>query len=114
MTGRARIFGFAAAGVLVAALIWLTASGTAAYLYALHLESKWSKAKPKTKTDLEKHLHFYSLREIQPHDSPWSNGYELEDGERMMQYRLLWNKNCPLDVVYDRNDAIQAIFTSYE
>ena len=102
------------ATALIAALIWLTATGTTAYLYALHLESQWSKADPKTKPDLEKFLYCYSLREIQPKDSMWGNGYDLKDGERMMQYGILWNKKCPLDVVYDKDDNISAIFPSYE
>jgi hypothetical protein len=31
---------------------------------------------------------------------------------RMVQYSLLWH--APLDVVYDAEDRIQAIYTSYE
>ena len=114
MNKRTRIIGIAAVTALIAAFIWLTATGATAYLYALHLESKWSKADPKTKVDMEKYLHFYSLQEIQPKDSMWGSGYALKDGERMMQYRILWNKNCPLDVVYDKDDTISAIYTSYE
>ncbi len=102
------------AAALMAAFIWLTASGTAAYLYARHLESQWSKAAPKTKADLEEYLHFYSMREIQPQDSIWGKGHELKAGERMLQYGILWNKNCPLDVVYDKDDQVIAIYTSYE
>lgn len=114
MNKQSRLFGITSATALIAALIWFNADGGFAYFYALRLESKWSKADPKTKDDLEKYLHFYSLREIQPKDSMWGNGYDLDDGERMMQYRILWNKNCPLDVVYDKDDAIRAIYTSYE
>lgn len=114
MNKRTRIFGIATVTALIAAFIWLTATGTTAYLYALHLESKWSKADPKTKVDMEKYLHLYSQREIQPKDSTWGKSYVLNDGERMMQYCILWNKNCPLDVVYDKDDAILAIYTSYE
>ena len=114
MNKRTRLFGIATAIALIAAVIWLTATGTTAYLYALHLESKWNKAEPKTKADLEKYLHCYSLREIQPKESMWGNGYNLKDGERMMQYGILWNKKCPLDVVYDKDDNISAIYTSYE
>jgi hypothetical protein len=36
----------------------------------------------------------------------------LAPGERMVQYLLLWH--APLDVVYDRQDGIRMIFTSYE
>ena len=114
MDKRARTFGVAAAIALVAALIWFTADGGFAYFYARHLESKWSKAGPKTKADLEKHLHCYSLQEIPPKDSRWGSGHELKSGERMMQYGILWNKKCPLDVVYDKDDNVRAIYTSYE
>jgi len=27
---------------------------------------------------------------------------------------MLWHENCPLDVVYDDADRVQAMFTSYE
>lgn len=114
MKQRTRLFGLAAAAVLVAAAAWFTATGGTAYLYALHLESQWRKAAPKTRADLEKHLHGYSLREIQPKDSIWGRGHELQPGERMMQYRILWNQNCPLDVVYDSDGHVRAIYTSYE
>ena len=114
MNKRIRIFGIATVIALVAAIIWFTAIGGTAYLYALHLESKWSKANPKTKVEMENYLHCYTLREIQPKDSMWGNGYELKSGERMMQYCILWNKNCPLDVVYDKDDNISVIYTSYE
>lgn len=40
--------------------------------------------------------------------------YKLKSNERMMQYQILWNKDCPLDVVYDQNNNIVQIYTSYE
>ena len=52
MNKRTRLFGITTATALIAAFIWFTATGTTAYLYALHLESKWSKAEPKTKVDM--------------------------------------------------------------
>jgi hypothetical protein len=93
---------------------WFTMTGGTSYFYALCLENAWSKADPKTKSALEKYLHLYSMVQIDPKTSLWGRNYVLQDGERMMQYRLLWDKKCPLDVVYDRNDNIRAIFTSYE
>lgn len=83
-----------------------------AYVYALSLEESWSRANPQTKAELEKHLSLYSTRTIQPSQSGWGKGYVLADGERMIQYRILWN--AELDVVYDSSDNIEAIFTSYE
>jgi hypothetical protein len=95
-------------------LTWFTATGGTAYFYALCLENRWSKADPKTKSELEGYLHLYSLVQIDPKTSLWGRSYVLQEGERMMQYRLLWDKKCPLDVVYDKQNNIKAIFTSYE
>jgi len=83
-----------------------------AYVYALSLEESWSQADPGTKAELEKHLSLYSTKTIQPSQSDWGKGYVLANGERMIQYRILWN--AELDVVYDSSDKIMEIFTSYE
>ena len=32
----------------------------------------------------------------------------------MIQYGIMWNFDCPLDVVYDSRDRIVQIYTSYE
>ena len=32
----------------------------------------------------------------------------------MIQYHILKDANCPLDVVYNSEGQIQALFTSYE
>lgn len=84
----------------------------AAYLWAAHLESKWAPAEPKNRAELEGFLSLYSQREIQPAQSGWGSDHELQPGERMVQYRLLYR--APLDVVYTTNDTIAAIYTSYE
>jgi len=90
-----------------AAVIWF-----GPYMWASHLESKWYPANPKTKMELESFLSLYSRHDIQPSQSDWGRGYQLQPGERMTQYLLLWS--APLDVVYTSNDAIVAIYTSYE
>lgn len=84
----------------------------APYLWALHLEAKWQPAKPTSKVQLESYLSLYSQREIQTSQSMWGRDYQLQAGERMIQYRLLYS--APLDVVYTTNDTIVAIYTSYE
>lgn len=84
----------------------------APYFWALHLEAKWSAANPTTKTQLESFLTLYSQREIRTSQSMWGHNHQLELGERMIQYRLLYR--APLDVVYTTNDSIVAIYTSYE
>jgi hypothetical protein len=99
---------------ILALFVWFTAIGGTAYLYAIYLEDKWVQVDPKTKKELEQYLHLYSLHQIQPSESMWGKEYQLHAGERMMQYRILWHKQCPLDVVYDQGDNIKRIFTSYE
>jgi hypothetical protein len=85
---------------------------TAPYFWALHLEAKWSAANPKTKAQLESLLSLYSEHEIQTSQSMWGHDHQLQPGERMIQYRLLYTE--PLDVVYTSSNTIVAIYTSYE
>ena len=84
----------------------------ASYGWALHLESKWRSAETKTRADLEACLSLYSHHEIEPSESGWGSTHELKNGEKMVQYLLLWS--APLDVVYDADDRVVAIYTSYE
>jgi hypothetical protein len=86
----------------------------APYVWALHLETKWSAVHPDTRVQLESFWSLYSVREIKPFQSSWGSDYVLRPGERMIQYRLLYSPRAPLDVVYTRSDNITAIFTSYE
>lgn len=90
---------------------WVAAD-TGSYVWALHLESKWWQAKPKTRTEMESYLALYRVKTIQPQESMWGNRHLLKPGEQMVQYMILWN--APLDVVYDRDDRIVARYTSYE
>jgi len=92
-------------------LVYLIAT-VVPYLYAVHLESKWRPANPQTRAELERHLHLYSTKRIEPRDSMWGNCYELHPNEQMIQYSIMWCE--PLDVVYDDQGRIQMIFTSYE
>jgi len=43
---------------------------------------------------------------------PWGRDHVLEDGQRMIRY-LIFSKE-PLDVVYNPDGTIDAIYTSYE
>lgn len=126
---------FLAVGVLVALCLfssrvrrpWLrrslfiTASGVsvvsagflylgASYGWALHLESRWRSAEPNTKADLEACLSLYLHHEIQPIESGWGSTHDLKNGEKMIQYLLLWS--APLDVVYAAYDRVVAIYSS--
>lgn len=89
------------------AVVWF-----APYVWASHLEKQWHPAKPKTRAELEAHLSLYSQQDIHPSQSGWGRKHQLQPGERMTQYLLLWN--APLDVVYSSHDAVVAIYTSYE
>lgn len=91
---------------------WEFAHGIIAYIYALKLESAWRAARPRTRLELERHLHLYSTRTIVPAESCWARNYKLKAGESMLQYEILWH--APLDVVYDQTGRIVMIITSYE
>lgn len=103
-------------GILLLALIsgFLSIGGLdgTSYMFACLLESRWSEADPKTKIEMESYLHLYTTKQIHPTNSGWGSHYELKNGERMIQYMILFRS--PLDVVYDSNDFVKAIFTSYE
>lgn len=77
------------------------------YLWALHLESKWRPAKPRTLAELESKLSGYTKTEIPPGGS----FHKLGEGERMTRYSLL---GAPLDVVHSPDERILAIHTTYE
>ena len=42
----------------------------------------------------------------------WGYGTQLKREEYMVQYLILWS--APLDVVYDGDDNVVEIYTSYE
>ena len=98
--------------ILLTGLIVATDMGH--YLFALALETRWSKADPKTKQELEKYLFCYNIKTISPTQSWWGQNYKLNSDEKMIQYCIMWDEKCPLDVVVDTNNNIKAIFTSYE
>jgi hypothetical protein len=99
-------------GVLAAAVALVFFAGAGSYGWALYLESRWSPAHPKSRTEMESYLSLYSTREIQPAESPWGRDHVLRAGDKMIQYMILWG--APLDVVYDRDEKVVAIYTSYE
>ena len=109
-----KIIGAISISALFIFFAWFTAIGGTAYVYAGYLEEKWINANPKTKGELEQYLSLYSVHQVEPKESIWGNRYQLQKGERRLQYRILWHKQCPLDVVYNENDKIIRIFTSYE
>ncbi len=94
---------------------YLILSGSVSYIYALHLESKWSN-KVSHKSELEAIIYkipfLVQQKEIEPSKSEWGNEYHLNSGERMVQYTIMWQSE--LDIVYDENEVIVKSFTSYE
>jgi hypothetical protein len=101
-----------AIGLLGLTTLTFACMAIAPYFWAVHLESQWQPANPKSKAELESYLSLYSQHDIQPQQSEWGRNYQLQPGERMIQYRLLYK--APLDVVYAKNDQIVRIYTSYE
>lgn len=83
------------------------------YLWALHLESKWQAADPKTRADLEHCLSLYSRHDLEPSRSALGSRFRLEPGEHLTEYWLLYSPAAPLDVVYT-NDTIERMYPSYE
>ena len=100
--------------IIIFFLSFFIFSSTGHYFIALFMESRWNKVDPKTKEELESYLYFYNTKIINPTNSMWGCKYDLNDSEKMLQYQIMWDKNCPLDVVYDSNNNIKVIFTSYE
>jgi hypothetical protein len=92
--------------------LWELGHGFIAYISALRLETAWHRARPRTRAELEQHLHLYSTKSILPADSCWGKGHALRPGDTMIQYQILWH--APLDVVYDSSGRIVVFFTSYE
>ena len=93
-------------------LLIVSLLGPVPYMWALHLEEKWSALQPKTRSQLESCLSLYSRHEIRPSESMWGRSHVLRDGDRMIQYLLMWR--TPLDVVYDHDNRVVQIYTSYE
>jgi hypothetical protein len=91
---------------------WEWAHEGVAYMWASRLQSTWREANPQTRLALEGHLSLYSMHPIVPSQSCWGSRWTLAPHETMVQYLILWH--APLDVVYDKQDRIRIIFTSYE
>ena len=82
------------------------------YLWALHLETKWMEAEPKTKSEMESYLSLYSEKEISFDTPGWGMDHPIKPGERMVRYSILLG--APLDVVYTDDDNLVAVYTTYE
>ena len=47
-------------------------------------------------------------------DSLWGRGYELQEGETCIQYRVFARPDWPIDVVYTPGHRVLHSFESYE
>ncbi len=81
------------------------------YLYCLSRDGSWQKAT--TESDMDSRLlAFYTKSLITPRESSWGRSHVLASGQRMTRY-MIFSKE-PLDVVYNGDGSVDAIYTSYE
>ena len=99
-------------GISVALCLWLFKTDSGHYVFCLMNDTRWMKAQ--TQNELEGMIWSYNSIPISPSRSLWGNSYSLKEDERMIQYHILKDTNCPLDVVYNSEGQIQSLFTSYE
>ena len=69
-------------------------------------------SKAGSKDEVERILWGYREYAIEPRVSEWGDWYELEEGERMVRYEILGRE--PIDIVYDGEGRVVAVFASYE
>ncbi len=101
---------------VVAFLFWVAMLGFQVALpYGVaNWTSAWlNNAKPPRET-VDQRLRFCSAREIEMKDSLWGRNYELQEGERCVQYRVFGRGEWPIDVVYGPEGQMRVVFESYE
>lgn len=102
--------------VAVAFLFWVATLGfEGAWPYGV---ANWTvawleNAKPAKET-VDRRLWFCPAREIAMEESLWGRGYELQEGERCVQYRVFGSEEWPIDVVYGAEGRVERVFESYE
>lgn len=109
---------------LITIIVWFHNTGVFSYIYTLNLENQWNKleesnkllSKKTSRMDFEKILYkipfLVKHKKVTPAQSGWGNDYKMQDGEIMIQYTIA--SKCDMEVVYDSNNDIVVIFTSYE
>ena len=81
------------------------------YLYCCMRENAWLSAQDQKQLE-SRIVAPHEQAEISPSQSSWGRDHQMKSGQRMVQY-LIFGKE-PLDVVYNSDDSIDTIFTSYE
>ncbi len=85
--------------MLISASLFLATTDCGSYCMALAMEPLWLGQGIKTRGQLERRLFFTRSRPIDPSDSMWGHVHRLKPGDQMIQYGIMWNFDCPLDVV---------------
>ena len=97
-------------------LLWGATLGVSAALpYGAAIwSSEWLEhAKPLRET-ADRRLWYCTSRPIEMKDSLWGCHYELQTGERCVQYRVFGSREWPIDVVYGPDGHVRRVFESYE
>lgn len=104
-----------AAVAMAVPMWWMTLGLFEALPYGTAIRtSKWLwQAQPSRET-VDRRLWYCTSRPIEMKDSLWGRGYELQDGESCIQYRVFGHPFCPIDVVYGPDGDIRTVFESYE
>ena len=102
--------------VVMAFLFWLATLGfDGAWPYgAANWTAAWLVNTKPARVTAERWLWFCSSREIEMKDSLWGRNYELQEGERCVQYRVFGREDWPIDVVYGPEGQMRRVFESYE
>lgn len=100
----------------LAILLWGTTLGVSVALpYGAAIwSSEWLEhAKPSRET-ADRRLWFCRAHPIEMKDSLWGWHYDLQTGERCIQYRVFGLPEWSIDVVYGPDGHVRWVFESYE
>jgi len=82
------------------------------YRLATYEYEKLVQAKPPTKDEVEGILFLYRAKQIDIKNSAWGKTYQLGSGDVCFQYLILGTE--PIDIVFNQELQVKAIFSSFE
>lgn len=82
------------------------------YWLADYEYEKLVQLKPVTKDGVERILFLCTVKQIDIKKSLWGNTYQLKSGEVCYQYLILGRE--PIDIVFNQDNHVEAIFSSFE
>jgi hypothetical protein len=82
------------------------------YRVADYEYEKLVQLKPDTKDAVERILFLCSIKQIDIKNSLWGKHYQIESGDVCFQYLILGRE--PIDIVFNRENHVTAIFSSFE